>query len=142
MENRYQKKKQVLRLSAEKSTFDKLIEEKSSLNLIKEILIKVQKIYRTQNRQKQKPNSSHLVTVKLLNVYNRERPMEIVRLKNPLTYRDRLTKFKADLSVETMKAGGARPIFYKVIKNHRRQTQAFLPRKIISHNQRRKQMFK
>lgn len=68
--------------------------------------------------------------------------MEIVRLKNPLTYRDRLTKFKADLSVQTMKAGGTRPIFYKVIKNHRRQTQAFLSRKIISHNQRRKQMFK
>jgi hypothetical protein len=51
--------------------FNKITEEKFP-NLKKEMPIKVQKAYRTSNKLDQKRMSSHHVTIKILNIQNKE----------------------------------------------------------------------
>jgi len=82
--------------------FNNIIEENFP-NLMKEMPINVQEVYRTPNRLDQKRKSSHHIIIKTLNIWNKERILKAARSKQ---YKGKRIRITPDFMFETLKARG------------------------------------
>ena len=84
--------------------FKKIIDENFP-NLKKDILMKIQKTYRTSNRLNQKKRKSfcHII-IKTLHIQNKGRILRAAKEKGQVTYKSRPIRITPDLSIETTKA--------------------------------------
>ena len=78
----------------------------------------IQEAYRTPNRLDQKRNSFCHIIIKTSNALSKERILNEVRKKCPVTYKGRPIRITLDFSAETMKA---RRSWVDVIKAHKCQ---------------------
>jgi hypothetical protein len=80
--------KEDFQLKGSVNIFNKIIEE-NSLNLKKEMPMKIQEAYRTPNSLDQKRNSSHHIIIKTPNAQNKERVLKAVTEKSQVIYKGR-----------------------------------------------------
>jgi hypothetical protein len=81
--------------------YNKIVIENFS-NLDKEMVIQVQKTFRTPNRQDQKRTSPEHFIVKTY-IQNKERILKAIREKHQVTYANPPERIRADFSIETLK---------------------------------------
>jgi hypothetical protein len=116
---------------------NKIIEENFP-NLKEQMLINIQKAYRTPNRLDQKRNSSHHIIVKIPNVQNKEIILKAVRGKGQVTYKGRCIKI-TQTSQQRLKSQKIQGRYHTDPKRKQMPAKATISRKTFNYHRWRNQ---
>ena len=118
-----------VQLKSTKDIFNKIIEE-NFLNLKKDMHMKIQEAYRTQNKLGQKKKSPQHIIIKTLNIQNKERILRATEEKGHVTYKGRPIRIAPDFSVETLKSRRFWIDILQTLRGHRNQPKLLYPVKL------------
>ena len=90
----------------------------------------IQEAYRTPNRWDQKRNPSHHIIIKTSNALSKERILNEVRKKCPVTYKGRPIRITLDFSAETMKARRSWADVIQTLRKQKCQPRLLYPGKL------------
>jgi hypothetical protein len=109
--------------------FNKIIEENFP-NLMKEMPMNIQEVYRTPNILNQKTNSSRHIKIRTTNELNKERILKAVREKGQVIYKGRPIRITQHFSPETMKARRSWTDVIQTLREHKCQPRLLYPAKL------------